>query len=78
MHRNMLKSTQNLGMESGILLNISTTQEHQLSIVLIFKTKEFPEIVTETGLQIRVCTGKLFFLSLNQNICCGYSKEPSQ
>ena len=31
-----------------------------------------------TGLQIRVCTGKLFFLFLNQNICCGYSKEPSQ
>ena len=31
-----------------------------------------------TGLQIRVCTGKLFFLFLNQNICCGYSKEPSR
>ena len=29
------------------------------------------------GLQIRVCNGKLFFLFLNQNICCGYSKEPS-
>ena len=24
-----------------------------------------------------VHTGKLFFLFLNQNICCGYSKEPS-
>ena len=31
-----------------------------------------------TGLQIRVRTRKLFFLFLNQNICCGYSKEPSQ
>ena len=31
-----------------------------------------------SGLQIRVHTGKLFFLILNQNICCGYSKEPSQ
>ena len=30
------------------------------------------------GLQIRVRTGKLFFLLLKQNICCGYSKEPSQ
>ena len=30
-----------------------------------------------SGLQIRVCAGKLFFLFLNQNICCGYSKEPS-
>ena len=31
-----------------------------------------------SGLQIRVRTGKLFFLLLNQNICCGYSKELSQ
>ena len=31
-----------------------------------------------TRLQIRVRTGKLFFLFLNQNICCGYSKELSQ
>ena len=29
-------------------------------------------------LQIRVRNGKTFFLFLNQNICCGYSKEPSQ
>ena len=28
-----------------------------------------------TGLQIRVHTGKLFFLLLNQTICCGYSKH---
>ena len=31
-----------------------------------------------TGLQIRVPTEKLFFLFLKQNICCRYSKEPSQ
>ena len=31
-----------------------------------------------TGLQIRVGNWKLFFLFLDQNICCGYSKEPSQ
>ena len=30
------------------------------------------------GLKIRVCTKKLIFLFLIQNICCGYSKEPSQ
>ena len=24
------------------------------------------------------CTKKIIFLFLNQNICCGYSKEPSQ
>ena len=35
-------------------------------------------IVIITGLQIRVRNGKLFFLLLNQNKCCGYSKEPSQ
>ena len=33
---------------------------------------------THSGLQIRVRTGKLFFLFLNQNIGCGYTKEPSQ
>ena len=26
----------------------------------------------------RVCNRKIIFLFLNQNICCGYSKEPSQ
>ena len=29
------------------------------------------------GLQIRVRIGKLVSLFLIQNICCGYSKEPS-
>ena len=32
----------------------------------------------KAGLQIRVRIWKLFFLFLNQNIRCGYSKEPSQ
>ena len=27
---------------------------------------------------LRVCNENLIFLFLNQNICCGYSKEPSQ
>ena len=31
-----------------------------------------------SGLQIRVCIGKLFSLFLIQNICCGYSKKTSQ
>ena len=31
-----------------------------------------------TELKLRVCNTKLIFLFLNQNICCGYSKEPSQ
>ena len=29
-----------------------------------------------SGLQIRVCIGKLFSLFLTQNICCGNSKKP--
>ena len=32
----------------------------------------------DTGLQTRVGIGKLFSSFLIQNICCGYSKEPSQ
>ena len=31
-----------------------------------------------SGLQIRVRIGKLISLFLIQDICCGYSKEPSQ
>ena len=39
--------------------------------------KEFiKKLIELSGLQIRVHTGKLFFLKLNQNICFGYSKEP--
>ena len=34
--------------------------------------------IHHSGLQIRVLIGKLFSLFLIQNICCGYSKEPSQ
>ena len=33
---------------------------------------------TKRGLQIRMHIWKLFFLFLYQNICCGYSKDPSQ
>ena len=31
-----------------------------------------------SGLKIRMSNRKIIFLFLNQNICCGYSKEPSQ
>ena len=30
------------------------------------------------GLYLRVRNENLIFLILNQNVCCGYSKEPSQ
>ena len=32
----------------------------------------------DTGLQIRVPNQRFVFSFLNQNFCCGYSKEPSQ
>ena len=34
--------------------------------------------ISKSVLQIRVRTRKLYSLFLNQNICYGYSKEPSQ
>ena len=34
--------------------------------------------VSDTGLQIRVPIGNLISSFLTKNICCGYSKEPSQ
>ena len=30
------------------------------------------------AVKLRVCNRKIIFLFLNQNICCGCSKEPSQ
>ena len=36
------------------------------------------DVTWYTGSQIKVRNWKLFFLFLNQNICCGYSKEPSR
>ena len=35
-------------------------------------------ILLSSGPQISMHNWKLFFLFLNQNICCGYSKEPSR
>ena len=34
--------------------------------------------IFKTGLQLRVHDQNLIFLFLNQNVCGGYSKEPSQ
>ena len=35
-------------------------------------------IITYAGLELRGHNENFIFLFLNQNICCGYSKEPSQ
>ena len=42
------------------------------------KSVHFLEDSLYPGLKLRVRTKKLIFLFLNQNTCCGYSKEPSQ
>ena len=42
------------------------------------KNQGILKMMLNAGLKLRVCTKKLIFLFLNQNICCGYSKEPSQ
>ena len=36
----------------------------------------FNPLLTLTGLLLRVRNENLIYLFLNQNICCGYSKEP--
>ena len=45
---------------------------HSLIRVSKFQPKETLDLSGLLG------AGKLFFLFLKQNICCGYSKEPSQ
>ena len=40
------------------------------------ETKTLSELDSTPGPQMRVRNWKLFFLFLNQNICCGYSKVP--
>ena len=35
-------------------------------------------LIVLTGLLLRVRTRKIVYLLFSQNICCGYSKEPSQ
>ena len=51
----------------------SKKQEFLIQILL----KPLQEIAAEAGLKVKVCTRKIIFVYFNQNICCGYSKEPS-
>ena len=39
---------------------------------------QYVAIIYNSGFQIKELNYKLIFLYLNQNICCGYSKEPYQ
>ena len=42
------------------------------------KKHSWLQVFVAPGPQIRVRNWKLFFLFLNQNVCCGYLKEPSR
>ena len=65
------------GLSPSLLLSLLTLYTFlELYTVTIGTTQLEKGILT--GLQIRALTGKLFYLFLNQNICCGCSKEPSQ
>ena len=65
--------------ETEVEKNVSTVSE-----LIKYNTEEDYMIKEENFdgmysiLQSRVRIKNLFFLFLNQNICCGYSKEPSQ
>ena len=48
---------------------------HSVERISLKYSKELSTVLT--GLKLRVRIEKLIFLFLNQNICCGYSKEPS-
>ena len=50
----------------------------QLELFNFFFRTLNPKSEKKSRKSTRVRTGKLFFLFLNQKICCGYSKEPSQ
>ena len=73
----------NWSFQVTLLLSIAMVVHNSNSIAMVLPAMS---ILSEksfthnhyTGLQIRVPTGKLFFLFLDQNICCGCSKEPSQ
>ena len=79
------QSDQSLCWSLDYSMNIKLLTEHQLKrrlhrLVWVYTCQNATllEITCHgSGLQIRVRTRKLFFLILNQNICCGYSKEPS-
>ena len=53
-------------------------KQTEMDIELYLMDGLITSLLLLSGLQLRVCNKNLIFLFLNQNICCGYSKEPSQ
>ena len=64
--------------DSTEILVSASNQSSDESAHPLTLARAFPARIHKAGLQIRVCNRKLFFLFLNQNICCGCSKEPSR
>ena len=60
------------------LKDANINHQCQPQIYTLGASKDIHLSSVSPGFQIRVCIGKLFSLFLIQNICCGYSKEPSQ
>ena len=65
----MLETPENLLINNHILI-MNQNRLYHLNYEYFYHT--FP------GLKLRVRIENLIFLFLNQIICCGYSKEPSQ
>ena len=66
----------------GLKIHIPSVSEDLLSFLMGRSDSTQPTCIYRfskfAGLQIRVRIENLFSLFLIQNICCGYSKEPSQ
>ena len=66
-------SNDSQGPSKGYLTGLMQVSTLNVSLTRILHKKPY---VADP--QIRMRNRKLFFLFLNQNICCGYSKEPSR
>ena len=51
---------------------------HHLRDALIIKINQLVNDSVTSPFRVKSVYQKIFFFFLNQNICCGYSKEPSQ
>ena len=68
------------GSSSGsvLFIRIKMTFKDRNTSKLKNSTSDHLKYILGTGLKLRVCNENQIFLFLNLNICCGYSKEPSQ
>ena len=62
--------------ELGAILEVNTCTAEFCNLGCMSKISH--KKLACAGLQMNVGDSELIFLLLNQNICCGYSKEPSR